>query len=235
MKTKKIFLVIFILSLASGSFAQNSGKKYFITGQVFDANSNPVSGATVLVDNKSTDVATDEKGNYKVKVKPDAQVLSVFTLSGGLINEEIKGRVVINFKFEAAISQKVGPQKENTENEEINIGYGTAQKKNLTTSVGTVDGKKNRYATYQNVYELIRGEIPGVEVNGTKVRIRGLGTINGLSDPLMLVNNVEVSIESFGSIDPRMVKSINILKGPDASIYGAKAANGVILITLTKE
>jgi TonB-dependent SusC/RagA subfamily outer membrane receptor len=235
MKTNKIFLVIFILSLASGSFAQNSGKKYFITGQVLDANSNPVSGATVLVDNKSTDATTDEKGNYKVKVKPDAQVLSVFTLSGGLINEEIKGRVVINFKFETAISQKVTPQKESPENEEVNIGYGTAQKKNMATNVATIDGKKNRYATYQNVYELIRGEIPGVEVNGTKIRIRGLGTINSLSDPLVLVNNVEVSIESFGSIDPRMVKSINILKGTDASIYGAKAANGVILITLTKE
>ncbi|WP_041620252.1 hypothetical protein [Paludibacter propionicigenes] len=87
--------MIFILSLASVSFAQNSGKKYFITGQVLDVNSNHVSGATVLVDNKSTDIVTDEKENYKVMVKPDAQMLSVFTLSGGLINEEIKGRVVI--------------------------------------------------------------------------------------------------------------------------------------------
>ncbi|WP_049776949.1 TonB-dependent receptor plug domain-containing protein [Paludibacter propionicigenes] len=105
----------------------------------------------------------------------------------------------------------------------------------MATNVATVDGKKNKYASYQNVYELIRGEVPGVEVNGTKVRIRGLGTINGLSDPLVLVNNVEVSIESFGSIDPRMVKSINILKSPDASIYGAKAANGVILIKLLEK
>jgi len=130
MKTNNFFLVIFILSLSFSSFAQNSGKKYFITGQVLDANSKPVAGATVLVDNKNTNVVTDKDGNYKVKVKPNATVLSVFALSSGLlINEEIKGRVVINFKYEDAVSQKEANQQENTGNEEVNVGYGTVTKK----------------------------------------------------------------------------------------------------------
>lgn len=232
MKTKTFLLVIFSLTLSFSSFAQNSGKKYYITGQVLDVNDKPVFGATVLIDNKSTDVSTDENGMYKVKVKADAVLISIFNLSSGVVNAEINGRTVINFKLDKGLAPINAVKQENTDTEEVNIGYGTAQKKDLTSSVGTVDGKKNKYALYQNVYELIRGEVAGVEVNGTKIRIRGLSTINGTSDPLVLVNNVEVSIESIQSIDPRMVKSINILKGSDASIYGSRGGNGVLLITL---
>ncbi len=232
MKTKTFLLVIFSLTLSFSSFAQNSGKKYYITGQVLDVNDKPVFGATVLIDNKSTDVSTDENGMYKVKVKANAVLISIFNLSSGVVNAEINGRTVINFKLDKGLAPTNAVKQENTDTEEVNIGYGTAQKKDLTSSVGTVDGKKNKYALYQNVYELIRGEVAGVEVNGNKIRIRGLSTINGTSDPLVLVNNVEVSIESIQSIDPRMVKSINILKGSDASIYGSRGGNGVLLITL---
>ena len=232
MKTKTFLLVIFSLTLSFSSFAQNSGKKYYITGQVLDVNDKPVFGATVLIDNKSTDVSTDENGMYKVKVKANAVLISIFNLASGVVNAEINGRTVINFKLDKGLAPTNAVKQENTDTEEVNIGYGTAQKKDLTSSVGTVDGKKNKYALYQNVYELIRGEVAGVEVNGNKIRIRGLSTINGTSDPLVLVNNVEVSIESIESIDPRMVKSINILKGSDASIYGSRGGNGVLLITL---
>ena len=232
MKTKTFLLVIFSLTLSFSSFAQNSGKKYYITGQVLDVNNKPVSGAAVLIDNKSTDVSTDENGMYKVKVKADAVLISIFNLASGVVNEEIKGRTVINFKLDNALPAANAVKQENTDNEEVNIGYGSAAKKDLPSNIGTVDGKKNKYATYQNVYELIRGEVPGVDVNGTKIRIRGLGTINGSSDPLVLINSVEVSIDSLVSIDPRMVKSISILKGSDASIYGSRGANGVILINM---
>ena len=232
MKTKTFLLVILSLTLSFSSFAQNSGKKYYITGQVLDVNNKPVSGAAVLIDNKSTDISTDENGMYKVKVKANAVLISIFNLSSGVVNEEIKGRTVINFKLDNALPAANAVKQENTDNEEVNIGYGSAAKKDLPSNIGTVDGKKNKYATYQNVYELIRGEVPGVDVNGTKIRIRGLGTINGSSDPLVLINSVEVSIDSLVSIDPRMVKSISILKGSDASIYGSRGANGVILITM---
>ena len=230
MKTNKIFLVLFILSLSCGSFAQNSGKKYYITGQVLDANGKPLFGATVLVDNKSTDVATDVKGNYKVKVKPDAAVISVFSLSSGLlINEEINGRVVINFKFEDAMSQNA-----NKENEEVNIGYGTVQKKDISSNITSVDGQKKRYSVYQNVYDMIRGELPNVQVVGEKIRVKGAYDTNSDQiDAIILVDGVETT--SVSGIVPRMVKSISVLTGADASIYGSRSGHGVILITLTKE
>ena len=235
MKTNKIFLVLFILSLSCGVLAQNSGKKYYITGQVLDANGKPLFGATVLVDNKSTDVATDVKGNYKVKVKPDAAVISVFSLSSGLlINEEINGRVVINFKFEDAMSQNASPQNANNENEEVNIGYGTVQKKDKSSNITSVDGQKKKYSVYQNVYDMIRGELPNVQVIGDKIRVKGAyDTNSGQIDAMILVDGVETT--SVAGIVPRMVKSISVLTGADASIYGSRSGHGVILITLAKE
>lgn len=229
MKTKKIILVIFILTLTLSSFAQKSGKKYYITGQVLDFSNNPVSGASVLIDNKSTDVTTDDNGMYKVKVKADAVTLSIFNLSSGVTNEQINGRIVINFKLNKVIIPEKAVKQENTDNEVVNIGYGTAQKKNMASNVGTIDAQKNRYSMYESVYEMLQGEVPGVQVVGKNVRIRGIGTMNGSSEPLVLVNGIESPLEM---VNPRMVKSISILKGSDASIYGSKGANGVILITL---
>jgi len=231
MKTKAFILMIFVLTLTVSSFAQKAGQKYYITGQVLDVNNKPLSGIMLLIDNKSTNVTTDDKGMYKIKVKADAVTISIFNLSSGVMNEEINGRTVINFKLNSLISHQEMEKQENPENEVVNIGYGIAQKKDLSSNIGTINGQRNKYAIYQNVYEMIKGEVPGVDVDVVykKIRIRGIATLNGSSDPLVLVNGVSVSLET---IDPRMVKSISVLKGSDASIYGSEGANGVILITL---
>ena len=232
MKSKILFLTILLLSLSVSSFALKPGKKYYLTGQVLDVNNKPVSGAMVLIDNKSTDVITDDKGMYKVKVKADAAQISVLNLSGALMKEEIKGRMVINFTLNDAILPKEMVVQENPDNEVVNIGYGSAQKKDLASSVGNIDGQNKKFASYHSIFDMIKGEVPGVQVAGNSITIRGIGTINGSSNPLILVDGVEISIDGLGAIAPRTVRSINILNGSDAAIYGAKAANGVILISL---
>jgi TonB-dependent SusC/RagA subfamily outer membrane receptor len=235
MKSIILLFAIFIITSSVSSFAQKSGKKYYITGQVLDINNKPVSGAIVLIDNKSSDVITDDKGMYKVKIKADAAIISILNLSSGLMNEVINGRIVINFKLNNIVPQEETMKQENPDNEIVNIGYGYARKKDLATSVGHINGQNTKYASYQNVYEMIRGEIPGVQVAGKKITIRGIGTINASSDPMVLVDGVDVLLNdnnTLDAIDPRLVKSIDILKGSDAAIYGSRAANGVILITL---
>jgi TonB-dependent SusC/RagA subfamily outer membrane receptor len=232
MKSTILLLSIFMITSSVSSFAQKSGKKYYITGQVLDINNKPVSGAMVLIDNKSSGVITDDKGMYKVKIKADAAIISILNLSSGLMNEEINGRIVINFKLNNVIPQEETVKQENPDDEVVNIGYGYARKKDLTSSVGNINGQNTKYASYQNVYEMIQGEIPGVLVTGKKITIRGIATINGSSDPLVLVNSVEIDSNTLDTIDPRLVKSINILKGTAAAIYGSRGANGVILITL---
>ena len=126
-------------------------------------------------------------------------------------------------------------KQENPDDEVVNIGYGYARKKDLATSVSNLNGQNTKYASYQNVYEMIQGEIPGVQVVGKKITIRGEATINASTDPLVLVDGIEMLLNDNNTLDainPRLVKSITILKGSAAAIYGSRAANGVILITL---
>ncbi|MDT3357040.1 MAG: TonB-dependent receptor plug domain-containing protein [Bacteroidota bacterium] len=118
------------------------------------------------------------------------------------------------------------------------IGYGTIKVRDLTTAVSTVKIKQREIVTYSNIYDYIRGRVPGVTVlkvgqNGGKIIIRGLGSINSSTDPLMLVDGVEVTDLSY--INPSDVKSIDVLKdAASCAIYGARGANGVILISTKK-
>jgi iron complex outermembrane receptor protein len=235
MKSTILLLSIFIITSSVSSFAQKSGKKYYITGQVLDNNNKPVSGAMVLIDNKSSGVNTDKNGMYKVKIKGDAARISILNLSGGLMNEAINGRIVINFKLNNVKPLEETLKQENPDDEVVNIGYGYARKKDLATNVGNINGQNTKYASYQDVYKMIQGEVPGVQVAGKKITIRGISTINASSDPLVLVDGVEMLLDDNNTLDainPRLVKSINILTGSAAAIYGSRGANGVILITL---
>jgi TonB-dependent SusC/RagA subfamily outer membrane receptor len=116
------------------------------------------------------------------------------------------------------------------EEEMVNIGYGKVRKEDLTTPTGQIDGKNNKYDSYTSIYDMIRGEVPGVQVVGTQILIRGMSSINSSNDPLLVVDGMPVS--SIDNISPRQVKSISVLKGSDAAIYGTRAAGGVILIDL---
>ena len=231
MKSKFFLLTILILTLSVSAYAQKSGKKYFITGQVLDINDQPVSGAMVFIDNKKSDAITDDKGAYKVKVKADAVKISILKLSSDLMNEEINGRTVINFKLNNEFPHEEMAKQENTDNEVVNIGYGSAQKKNLTSTIGNINGQNKKYTSYQNIFDMIK-EVPGVQVVDEKITIRGIATMNSSTDPLILVDGIEMSLDGLEAIVPRLVKSINVLNSSDAAIYGSKGANGVILITM---
>jgi len=98
----------------------------------------------------------------------------------------------------------------------------------MTTSVRKIDASLGKNATYSNIYEMLRVD-PSVQVNGNKVVIRGAGS-NISTDPLFVVDGVV--IPTIDNINPQLVKSIEILKGANATIYGARGANGVVMITL---
>ena len=229
MKRGITFLMILILPLSCSLFAQKTGKRYFITGQVIDVNDKPVSGAIVLVDDQNTEVVTDVKGIFKVRVKKDATRIAVFKLMVGQKDEEINGRTVINFRLAGSTTPSTTEGQEKPEDDKVNIGYGYASKKDVTSSVSKIDIKNNNNSIYRNIYEMLQRD-PSVQVYGNKIVIRGIGSTNN-TDPLLVVNGMVVP--SIDDISPSMVKSIEILKGSDAAIYGSRGANGVIMITLT--
>lgn len=114
----------------------------------------------------------------------------------------------------------------------VNVGFGTVDRKDLTTSVATI--KVNQDVPYRTIYEMIESKCPGVEVNGNKVTIRGMATQNTPSEPLFVVDGVPVRGD-VSYISPHDVKSISILKdAASCAIYGVEGGNGVILIDLKK-
>lgn len=233
MKNRIIILlcIFLVVNSLTGLYGQKSGKKITITGFVVDNASLPVANAIIMVDGVKIDNVTDSKGFYKIKIRQESKKIGVFTSAGGIIEEAIDGRSNINFTFIGSAPHQIN-YKADPGDELVDIGYEKVKKKDLTVPVGKLDGTDSKYSGYNTIYEMIRGKIPGVEVNGTHIMIRSATSINMGTEPLFVVDGVPVN--TIDNIHPQMVRSIEILKGPAASIYGNRGSNGVILINLLK-
>ena len=206
------------------SFAQSA-----VTGTVKDKTGEPVVGASVVIKGTSTGAVTDINGNFSIpKVKP-SDVISVSYI--GFNSQDIK--VGNKTTFNVTLQEDMA----NLE-EVVVIGYGTMKRKDLTGSVASVTGEslaKNPVAT---VAEALQGQLPGVNVVAQdgrpgatmSIKVRGGGSITQSNDPLYIVDGVAVS--RIDDIPADNIESIDVLKdAASTAIYGARGANGVILIT----
>lgn len=221
MTCKIIPILIILLSPFIFSSGQKSNKKITVTGTVLDAKQKPVVGASIFIDKAKTDVLTDQQGHYKVKVRPDAQEILVFTLFYGAAEELINGRTAINFTL--SDKDKSDPLQPD------NQGDNNTQKKELSNQPRIVDGQNPAFASYQSIYDMIRGRVAGVEVSGKSIKIMGSSSLNVSTEPLFVVDGVIVN--TIEDISPQTVKSIEVLKGPAATVWGMRGSNGVIVIT----
>ncbi len=231
MKLRIILLLVICMGAGSTIHAQKPSKRITIMGDVRDQNKLPVPDAIIMIDDVNTNTLTRQDGTYKVKVKRTAQKISIVS-PAGLAEEAINGRTTINFNLKGSIMSKMNNQVKVPDDEEINIGYGKVKKSELLQSVGKVNGADKKYASYSSIYEMIKGEVAGVEVIGNSIKIRGAGSLMLSTEPLFVVDGVTVN--SIDNILPQMVKSIEVLKGSGAAIYGSRGANGVIMITTKK-
>ena len=111
----------------------------------------------------------------------------------------------------------------------VHIGYGTQDKDHLSSAVSNVKVKKTEAQTYSDMYEYLRGRVPGVMVTSDKrIIIRGIGTNSDNTDPLILVDGVETT--DLAGINPADVQSVDVIKDGTSAIYGMQGANGVIII-----
>ncbi len=227
MKWKVVIVLLISFCSVQVIYAQKKNKKNKISGLVTDANMRPVGGAIIFVDGVKKNSITNSKGYYHIRVSPVAKEISVFTPLNGFKKLEINGNTVLNFNLGKAVAKPLLqiPKEE----EMIDIGYGKVSRKNLTSEVGTIYGQQSRQKSYSNIFEMIKGEVPGVEVNGNSIRIRNSFSFQLSTEPLFVVDGVIVP--GIDGISPSDVRSIAILKGSSASIYGSRGANGVILIT----
>lgn len=229
MRIRICLFILFSLLIFSVSSGQKNNKKIVITGQVTDARQRPLIGALIFLDGRNTNVATDNEGSYKLKVRPDADSLTVVTFTSGMSTVAIAGRTTINFVLGGSELAQKKIEGKKADDQKVDIGYGDVNQKNLLTQVSTIDGQNSKYATYKNIYEILKGT-PGVIVRGNSVQIQGQASFNSGTEPLYVVDGMVVG--SVDGISPSMVESISVLKGSSASIYGSRGANGVILITL---
>ena len=230
MKTKILLLILSAFLFTGISSGQKKPRSFVVTGHVIDENRKPVANAYIFIDNIKTDVVTDDKGFYRIRVKSSAKTIASVTFLNGLSQAPIEGKKVINLSMKVAKAANAGGVPLQSGDEPVNVGYGSVKKKDLTDAVGNINGDDRDFASYKDIYEMIRGRVPGVIVSGTTIRIRGESSINSSNDPLLVVDGVIVP--TIENISPRDVKSIDILKGSASAIYGSRGNNGVILITL---
>jgi TonB-dependent SusC/RagA subfamily outer membrane receptor len=230
---KPRIVLILLIALLTGTivFGQKNSKRISISGVVQDANRYPVEGAVIMIDGNKSGCSTDVDGVYKIKVRSSVKKIGIFTLPPSVIQEPVDGRTTINFTLNDSIVKQIAMERHAITEERVNIGYGSEKRKNLTNSVGKIDGTNPKYASYKTIYDMLRGEIPGVNVTGTSITIREATSLTESNEPLFVVDGVPVN--SIDDIEPRMVKSISVLKGPAASIYGTRGSAGVIIITLS--
>ncbi len=217
-------MVVFSFVLLFDISAQKGNRKITITGRVTDAYYSPVIKALILVDGKTSYVRTDIYGHYRIRVKPPVSEIGVFTTISGVVEKPIEGRTRIDFMLDRNLFSQ--PLTNDDNQVVIYDGYGYARESGKTKPITSTDVSGNRYASFATIYDILK-TVPGVTVVGENVNIRGVGTI-GSSEPLFVVNGITVN--SVTGIDPAMVKSIDVLKGPAATVYGLEGGNGVILI-----
>lgn len=204
---------------------QQATKK--ITGTVVDAQG-PVIGASVVEKGKTGNgVITDFDGNFTLNVSPGATIVVTYI---GYVPQEIKVGNQSNLNITL--------QEDNAQLEEVVVvGYGVQKKKLVTGATVQVKGENIAKLSTTDAFTALQGQTPGVMIlqnsgqagEGYKVNIRGIGT-TGNSDPLYVIDGVAGG--SLNDLNPSDIESIDVLKdAASAAIYGARAANGVILVT----
>ncbi len=208
-------------------FFQLSSVAQSVSGRVSTAQGEAITGATIHVKNTSVSAITDAAGNFTISAAADA-ILEISSV--GYIRQEmpVAGRGSLTIVLEAA---------PNTLNDVVVVGYSSQKKGSITGAVSSVNMADVDKRRVPDVAQLLQGQVPGVTVtqstgapgDGINITIRGVGTIGSSSAPLFIVDGLPTTSISF--INPADIQSMTVLKdAAAASIYGARASGGVIVI-----
>ena len=216
-------LTLLALVLAFTAAAQNK-----VTGTVVDENNQPAIGANIIVKGSTQGVSTDVKGTFSIAVKKgDVLVFSYL----GYKSQEVK------IAAQTRLEIKLEPE-ENVMDEVVVVGYGAVKRGDLTGAVASVSAKGIEGYKSGSVMEALGGQVAGVQITSTDgtpgagfdIKVRGVGSVNGDTSPLFIVDGFQVdNIDYLSNSD---IEAIDFLKdASSAAIYGSRAANGVVMVT----
>jgi TonB-linked SusC/RagA family outer membrane protein len=230
-------LLLFLVFLSNWVFAQSG----VITGQIVDEQNLPLPGATVVIKGKPLSGSADVNGYFRLANVPNGtQTLTVSFIGYKALDKTvtINGTASVNFQLQPSSLAL---------NEVAVIGYGTIRKSDATGSLAVVTAKDFNRGANNSIQDAIVGKLPGVVItsnsgapgNTSTIRIRGGASVNGSNDPLIVIDNVPIdnilqggSPNVLSTINPNDIENITVLKDASATaIYGARASNGVLLIT----
>ncbi|WP_207534824.1 TonB-dependent receptor [Desertivirga arenae] len=215
------------------SASELSNAAFTVSGTVTDEKGQTLPGVSVRVKGASTGVTSDINGRFSISV-PDENAVLVFSYIGFTSTElPVNGQKNLSVVLKPSSTSL---------NEVVVVGYGTQKKANLTGAVASVSGEELVKRPVTNPAAMLQGTMSGVQITqGTgepgnenvSIRIRGTGTFSGAgADPLVLIDGVQ---GNFSDLNPNDIENVSVLKdAASASIYGARAANGVIVVTTKK-
>lgn len=235
MSRKAWLALVMVLCLSFPALAQ----KITVTGTVVDPTGEPLIGASVLAQGTTAGVATDIDGNYRLEVDANGAI-TVSYVGYNTQTIAVNGQTTINVTLQenTVVLQEV-----------VAIGYGVVKKSDATGSVAMVKPDDIEAGLATSAQDLLVGAAPGVVVTtdggnptgGATIRIRGGASLNASNDPLIVLDGVPLSDQSYGGtnpltmISPDNIESMTVLKDASATaIYGSRASNGVIIITTKK-
>ena len=221
-----LLIVILLFSFHFGALAQN----VLINGTVIDNMGLPLPGVNIIVEGTTSGTITDINGKYSIEAPSTGNLVFNFI---GFSNQTvaIDGKQVVDITMQPS---------DISLDEIVVVGYGTQKRETLTGSVVNISGKEIIKSPSANVSSSLVGKLPGLIVNqrngepgrdDPNLFIRGKGT-TGDASPLIIVDGVERSL--MGRLNPEEIESVSVLKDASAAIYGARAGNGVIIITTKK-
>lgn len=220
----KIFLPVFFLTFTLVSFAQTTS----VSGHIIGTDGVALPGVSVQEVNSTNGAATNSSGDFTLKVSNPNATLLITSLGYVSQTVSLDGRTNISVTLVASVTQLA---------QVVVIGYGTQQRKDLTGASATVKGAQIANIPVLTPTQAIQGKVAGVQITSSgapgsapDVRIRGIGSILGGASPLYVVDGIIT--DDIRNINSNDIVSVDILKDASSTaIYGARAANGVILIT----
>ncbi|MEM8565196.1 MAG: SusC/RagA family TonB-linked outer membrane protein [Bacteroidota bacterium] len=224
MKKYLLLTVILVLMCSVGALAQIS-----ISGRITDAgDGSGLPGVNVVEKGTTNGTVTDFDGNYTLSVSDGASIIFSFV---GYVTQEIAvgGQSIIDVSLSTDVTQL---------SEVVVVGYGTQEKKEITSAVVSLDSKDFNQGAINDASQLLQGKVPGLSIynkggdpNGTPtIRLRGISTVGANTEPLVVIDGVIGA--SLDNVDPNDIETINVLKdGSAAAIYGSRGSSGVILVT----